>query len=167
VAVRADENRLVQILVNLLMNAADALPAESAARNRIRLTTRVEGDDAVIDVADNGPGIPPEMRSRIFEPFFTTKPVGEGTGLGLFVTRNLVGALGGTVTVGDTPSGGALFTVRLPIERGDDAAAPPPPVEQAPAAAAANFRALIIDDDPQVAELLRVSLKRQFPDCHA
>jgi PAS domain S-box-containing protein len=172
--VRADENQLVQIFVNLIINAADALPTGHAdrQRNRIRISTRLEDGWAIVEVADSGPGVPEAVRDTIFEPFFTTKPVGEGTGLGLFVTRNVVGALGGSVTIGDAPEGGALFSVRLPLDgsgepaavqgqgSGPVAVAAPPPARGNGAPA---FRALIIDDDPQVSELLRLSLEREFP----
>jgi two-component system, cell cycle sensor histidine kinase and response regulator CckA len=156
----ADENRLVQIFVNLLLNAADAMPARAPADNRIRISSRVEGANAVVEVADNGPGIMPAVRARIFEPFYTTKPVGEGTGLGLFVTRNLVDALGGSITVGDAPEGGALFSVSLPTVRPADAEEAK--VAASPRRDAGRWRVLIIDDDPQVAKLLRLSLEH---DC--
>jgi PAS domain S-box-containing protein len=159
--VHADENWLVQIFVNLILNAADAVPAERADQNRIRISTRLEGAAVVVEVADNGPGVPAGVREAIFEPFFTTKPVGEGTGLGLFVTRNLVTALGGSVTIGEAPEGGALFSVRLPVE---GAAAPAPePIRPPAPGKAACFSVLIIDDDPQVAELMRLSLQREYP----
>jgi len=161
VVVRADENRLVQIFVNLILNAADALPAGRSEQNRIRVSTRMQGDGVVVEVADNGPGVPPAMRELVFEPFFTTKPVGEGTGLGLFVTRNLVAALGGSVAVGDAPEGGALFSVRLPVERGAEVVVERTSTPSGPLTG--KFRVLIIDDDPQVSELLRLSLEREYP----
>ena len=157
VTVCGDENRLVQIFVNLLLNAADALPARSQAVNRIRISSRPEDGGVVVEVADNGPGISPDVRDRIFEPFFTTKVVGEGTGLGLFVTRNLVDAIGGTITVGEAPEGGALFSVRLPSMLSAVAS-----TEMAPAvvsAAGRRWRVLIVDDDPQVAKFLRLALE--------
>jgi CheY-like chemotaxis protein len=154
--VLADENRLVQILVNLVLNAADALPSDGAERNVISIRGRREGGWAIVEVADNGPGVPRELRDRVFDPFFTTKPVGEGTGLGLFVTRNLVEALGGSIALGDAPGGGALFTLRLPTTEAPAAAASTPaPVRRAPGARA---RVLVIDDEPQLAQLFERSL---------
>src|SRR5262249_48128080 len=77
-----DEARLGQVVLNLLLNAIAALPEDSADRNEIRLSTRSAGGQVVIEVADNGVGIPPETLKRVFEPFFTTRAVGAGTGLG-------------------------------------------------------------------------------------
>jgi CheY-like chemotaxis protein len=127
-------------------------------RNRITIGSRLEAGTAIVEVADNGPGVPVELRDRVFEPFFTTKPVGEGTGLGLFVTRNLVEALGGSVALGDAPGGGALFTIRLPA-----AAAGPASGKMPPPAAAAGRRArvLIIDDEPRLGELFRKTLRAE------
>ncbi|MCA9255549.1 MAG: HAMP domain-containing protein, partial [Phycisphaerales bacterium] len=81
--VSANEARLAQVFLNLLMNAAQALDDGRAATNEIRVRTRHRGDEIIVEVSDTGPGIPSELRQRIFDPFFTTKPVGEGVGLGL------------------------------------------------------------------------------------
>ena len=160
----ADPTRLIQIFVNLVLNAADAMPADGAERNRIVITVRVEAGDAVVEVADNGPGVPAELRGRVFDPFFTTKPVGEGTGLGLFVTRNLVEATGGSITLDEAPGGGARFTIRLPT-----VAAPIPAVivhaaSQPIAAGVAprRRRVLVIDDEPQLARIFRAALAAEF-----
>jgi two-component system cell cycle sensor histidine kinase/response regulator CckA len=157
--VLADENRLVQIFVNLVLNAADALPAGNAEGNRITLRGRLDGAHVVIEVADNGPGVPADQRARVFDPFFTTKPVGEGTGLGLFVTRNLVEALGGTITLAEAPGGGALFTLRLPVVATPVADAPPAAV---PARAAGRARVVVIEDEPQLAQLFSRSLEGAY-----
>jgi PAS domain S-box-containing protein len=151
----ADENRLVQIFVNLVLNAADALPPDGFERNRITIRSRLEGAFAVVEVADNGPGVPAELRDRVFDPFYTTKPVGEGTGLGLFVTRNLVEALGGSVALRETPGGGALFSIRLRVDAG---AAPTRTPVTVPAAPVRRARVLIIDDEPQLGQLFRKTL---------
>ena len=159
-SVHADGTRLAQIFVNLVLNAADALPPDGAARNVISVASRLEGSAAVVEVSDNGPGIPAELRDRVFDPFFTTKPVGEGTGLGLFVTRNLVEALGGTIALDEAPGGGARFTIRWPTEAPAPAPAPPP---VAPARAdAPRPRVLIVDDEPQLAQLFRASLASEY-----
>jgi CheY-like chemotaxis protein len=150
----------VQIFVNLLLNSTDALPAHSADRNLIAISTRSEGGTVAVEVADNGPGVPVGVRDRIFDPFFTTKAVGEGTGLGLFVTRNLVDSLGGAIELDDAPGGGARFTIRLPLL---SAPARPVPLEQAPAAEApARGRVVIIDDEPQLAKIFGARLAKEF-----
>ncbi|HTA19605.1 MAG TPA: ATP-binding protein [Polyangia bacterium] len=159
--VHADGTRLAQIFVNLVLNAADALPPDGAARNVISIASRLDGAMAVVEVSDNGAGVPAELRDRVFDPFFTTKPIGEGTGLGLFVTRNLVEALGGTIALADAPGGGARFTIRLPTVAAPPAPAPTPEVAPAPAARA-RARVLIVDDEPQLARLFRASLAADY-----
>jgi signal transduction histidine kinase len=109
--VLADAGPLSQVLINLLLNAAQA----SGAQGTVRLEARADGPSSVhIAVLDSGPGIPPEVRPRLFEPFFTTKPGGKGTGLGLAVSQSLVRAMGGTLEASDAPGWGSCFRVRLP-----------------------------------------------------
>lgn len=105
--------RLVQVLLNLLLNAADAAPRESG-RVVVR-ASRGAADRVRIEVEDNGPGIAAEIRDRLFEPFVTTKQVGEGTGLGLAVCRGLVEAVGGTIALEAGGEGGARFVIDLPV----------------------------------------------------
>ncbi|WP_135469599.1 ATP-binding protein [Crenalkalicoccus roseus] len=105
---------LNQVVMNILANAADAI----AGQGRIRIATRSDEEGYTIEIADSGPGIPPELRERIFEPFFTTKPPGSGTGLGLAIAYTVVRSHGGTIRVGDSPAGGACFTVTVPPRRG-------------------------------------------------
>ncbi|MGK4008613.1 HAMP domain-containing sensor histidine kinase [Sorangium sp. So ce1036] len=104
--------RLVQVLLNLLLNAADAVP-RAGGRITVR-AARGAGGGARIEVEDNGPGIAEEVRDTLFEPFITTKEVGEGTGLGLAVCRGLVEAAGGSIGVERGADGGARFVVLLP-----------------------------------------------------
>ena len=157
--VRGDPARLVQVILNLVVNAMQALPADRASTNRVSVSAADEGNAVVIEVADNGPGVHPEERERIFEPFQTTKDVGDGSGLGLFVCRSIVTAWSGTVTVDDRPGGGARFRVMLPIVR--DIAAPPLPAVVVPAPVATHFRGhvMVVDDEPPVANLLRLQLE--------
>lgn len=160
----ADETRLVQIFVNLILNAVDALPPERADENRISIRSRIEGEWAVVEVADNGPGIEPSIRDRVFDPFFTTKPVGEGTGLGLFVSRNLVQSFGGTISVDDAPGGGALFTLRFPAAAGPAprGSATGPVAMPAPTPAVRHPRVLIVDDEPRLAALFAKTLEPEY-----
>lgn len=102
-----------QVLLNLVVNASDATEALNAAT--IRLSSRCEENTAVIDVIDNGPGIPAAILSKIWDPFFTTKPAGKGTGLGLAICARIIQEHGGSIEASNIPEGGACFTVRLPI----------------------------------------------------
>jgi PAS domain S-box-containing protein len=157
--IAAHPSRLVQVVLNLVMNAMQSLPPAPAHQHEIGISTGMRGDRVVIEVADTGPGVPEMQRERIFEPFFTTKPIGEGTGLGLFVCRNIVRAYAGEVSVLDRPGGGALFRVELPIPQ--NALAPSPAgsaADLAPPALSAHV--LIIDDDPQITTALSGQLKR-------
>ena len=106
--IMADAPMLSQVFQNLVINAAQAM----GGRGRVRLTVSTSGGTCTVQVADSGPGIPPESRERIFEPFFTTKS--RGTGLGLAVARRAVEAHGGTIVATETPGGGATMTVTLP-----------------------------------------------------
>jgi two-component system, NtrC family, sensor kinase len=110
--VRCRAARVHQVIVNLLMNAIDACPPEGSVT--IRTHAEPGADGVVIEVADTGCGIAPEIRERIFDPFFTTKPVGEGTGLGLSISYGIVKEHKGTIDVQSTAGGGSCFTVRLP-----------------------------------------------------
>ncbi|MDJ0847675.1 MAG: ATP-binding protein [Myxococcota bacterium] len=107
---------LMQVFLNLLVNAGQALGEQGV----IRLVTRIEAGEAVVEVADDGAGIPAELQERIFEPFFTTKPVGEGTGLGLSISRQIVEQHGGRLSLESAPGRGTSFTIRLPTAPGDE-----------------------------------------------
>jgi PAS domain S-box-containing protein len=110
--ISADPAKLKQVVINLVMNAVQALQGDGT----VTLTTRRRGKRAVeLLVSDTGPGVPAELRDSIFNPFFTTKPEGEGTGLGLYICRNIASEHGGDITVEAPAGGGALFTVRLPV----------------------------------------------------
>lgn len=118
-AVHGDEARLGQVLLNLLLNAADAIPEGDPAAHEITVSTfstfATDGSTrAVLEVRDTGQGIAPELRERIFDPFFTAKPVGSGRGLGLAICHHIVSALGGNITVESTPGRGSVFRVSLP-----------------------------------------------------
>ena len=105
-----DRDHLTQIVVNIALNAAQAMPEGG------RLTLRAEAGDGMVRLifSDTGPGIPDEVRERIFDPFFTTKPAGQGTGLGLAICYRIVEGLGGRITCQSRPGQGATFTVTLP-----------------------------------------------------
>lgn len=107
--VRGDEARLQQVLINLFFNAADAMGGDG----KIHLRAERRGDHLALFIADDGPGVAPEHRGAIFDPFFTTKAPGEGTGLGLAVSRSIVEALGGKLALVASAEGGATFALEL------------------------------------------------------
>ena len=111
---RADPDQLVHVLANLLGNAAAALQG-SPGSPRIAVTAEARAGVLTLRVADNGPGIPPELREQVFRPFFTTKPEGAGTGVGLALCRTIALEHGGSIAAEETPGGGATLVVRLPL----------------------------------------------------
>jgi PAS domain S-box-containing protein len=153
--VLGDASQLAQVVVNLLVNAAQALPEEHTERNEIRLSSRRTADGVIIEVRDNGCGIPEELHAKIFEPFFTTKDVGVGMGLGLSISAGIVAALGGRLSVQSQVGTGSVFTVILPPSRAPAPRSTPPAQEAAPASAVPErLRVLIIDDEIALAHSL-------------
>jgi signal transduction histidine kinase len=116
-----------QIFMNLLVNALQALEQGAVASPRILLETRVEGDSAVVTIADNGPGVPDPLKQRVFDPFFTTKPRGHGTGLGLSISTDIARRHGGTLHLERSDGGGARFTCRIPLASKPTSRAPSSP----------------------------------------
>ncbi len=116
--VTSRKGQLHQILVNLVQNAADALKGRDGGL--IAISAATQGDQLVLRVADNGAGVAPRHQDKIFEPFFTTKPIGTGTGLGLYVSYNMAGKLGGSLDYADAETGGAVFTLTLPLVSAED-----------------------------------------------
>ena len=115
-ACRADEQRLGQVLLNLVINACDALESRKEPGARVRLSAHRDGNRVSVKVDDNGPGVAAEAKAHLFTAFFTTKPVGRGTGLGLSLSREYVQAFGGTLELAPSSLGGACFVVMLPPE---------------------------------------------------
>jgi PAS domain S-box-containing protein len=155
--VDGDEARLGQVFVNLLVNAAQALPEGETAANEIRLVTSTDAAGrAVVEVRDTGAGIPAAIIDRVFDPFFTTKPVGVGTGLGLSICHNNVEAMGGEITVKSEEGRGTTFRVVLPAASAAVVEAVAPPV---PRAAKACASVLVVDDEPAIGLVLRRVLR--------
>ncbi len=153
--VEGSESRLGQVFLNLLVNAAQAIPDGTPERHEIRVSSRVRQGWVEISVEDTGCGIPREVLGRIFDPFFTTKPVGTGTGLGLAICHEIVAAFGGEIGVESEVGQGSRFTVRLrpshpPAARAARASAGLP-AEPAPPPRA---RILVVDDEALVAEAI-------------
>jgi PAS domain S-box-containing protein len=148
-AVVANEAKLGQVFLNLLINAAQAIEAGKVEENEIRISTSTdERGRARVEISDTGPGIPPELRDRIFEPFFSTKRIGEGTGLGLSICRNIVQAAGGEITV--EPGRGRGATLRVVLPAAPPAARPPTPVPPTAASAGRRGRVAVVDDEPAI-----------------
>jgi PAS domain S-box-containing protein len=146
--VRGDAGRLGQVLVNLLSNAAQAIPAGRGGE--VHISVRGTSDWVKIEVRDDGDGMSPETMRRIFDPFFTSKAVGAGMGLGLSICRSIVTSLGGRLEVESTPGRGSVFRVVLPAARHEHADAP----RDEPAAAPRCGRILLVDDDVMILRAL-------------
>jgi signal transduction histidine kinase len=111
---RASRAKLHQVVLNLLVNASQALDGRAPEQCEIRVATRTDGDQAVLSVTDTGCGIPKEQQARIFDLFFTTKPPSVGTGIGLSVCAMVIQRMGGRIDVESVPGQGSTFTVRVP-----------------------------------------------------
>ncbi|MFO0758799.1 MAG: ATP-binding protein [Byssovorax sp.] len=166
-----NRQRLGQVFLNLLLNAAQAIPEGRAEEHRILV--RVEEDEAgrpVASITDDGEGIPPDLLGKIFEPFFTTKPPGVGTGLGLSICHGIITDLGGEIGVESRLGQGATFRVTLPAAgtapeprpgRAFDERSRPSPLPVAPVPPARK-RVLVIDDEPVLAQALGRALEPEF-----
>jgi len=108
--VLAVEDQIVQILLNLLLNAADACDG----RGTVRTGVRTSPDEVRISISDTGVGIPADARNRLFTPFFTTKEQGKGVGLGLFISESIARRHGGRIDIASTPGAGSTFTLCVP-----------------------------------------------------
>jgi PAS domain S-box-containing protein len=158
---RGDGTRLGQVFLNLLINAAQAIPVGHAAANRIRVSTALDQKQKiVVSIADTGCGMSPETVKRIFDPFFTTKPVGSGTGLGLSICHGIVQGLGGEIAVESTPGKGSLFRVLLPP---GEAAVEARSAEPTKPPSGRWGRILVVDDDA----MLRRAMNRMLGFRHS
>jgi CheY-like chemotaxis protein/anti-sigma regulatory factor (Ser/Thr protein kinase) len=155
--VEGSATRFEQVFVNLLVNAAQAVPDGDVAANEVKVSVFLQADRVVVEVSDTGVGIAPETLGRVFDPFFTTKPRGVGTGLGLPISRGIVTSAGGDITVESVPGRGSTFRVALPALGTEELASAPAhtPPRAAPVERA---RLLVVDDEPLVADMLRRAL---------
>ncbi|MCU0622586.1 MAG: PAS domain S-box protein [Gemmatimonadaceae bacterium] len=152
--VDGDRSEYEQVLMNLVLNARDAMPAGGT----LRVTLAADHDTATLTVRDTGKGIPAHVLPRVFEPFFSTKPAGQGTGLGLAVVYGVVSKRGGVVTAESPPGAGACFTVRVPRSARQPAA--PPSATATVPGEARRGTVLLVDDDPVVRSTTRRLLER-------
>jgi PAS domain S-box-containing protein len=166
--VSADRDQVQNILVNLLVNAMQALDG-AERRRRIHVATYADpARGLVIFIDDNGPGIAESIAGRIFDPYFTTKPQGVGTGIGLAISRGLAEAQGGELTLAVSRLGGAAFELVLPVQPADDRVADTPAGAQAPARRPTGVALgciLVVDDEPEISMLLAQALLRAGYGC--
>lgn len=156
--VRGDEIRLGQVFLNLLINAADALPDGHVADHQVTVEVETAGAGmVVVRVRDTGTGMPPHVRDRIFDPFYTTKDVGRGTGLGLSVSLGITNDLGGRIEVESAQGAGTTFSVFLPIAPQVAAPAPAPVPTTVPPTT--KCRVLVVDDEPLTARAMARQLE--------
>jgi CheY-like chemotaxis protein len=154
--VRGDPTQLHQVLLNLCINARDAMPDGGRLRISAVNDSSDESPHVVVDVEDTGAGIPQNVIDRIFDPFFTTKPIGKGTGLGLSTVLTIVKRHGGSVQVTSEPGTGTRFRILLPAQQGvaagEDAAPPDWPRGH-------GETVLVVDDEVAVREITRLTLE--------
>lgn len=157
--VGGDPAHLAHAFLNLLLNAAEAIPEGDAEQAVIRVATATDAaGNAIIEIVDSGCGIPESRVGRVFEPFYTTKPAGTGTGLGLSIARGIVAALGGELALESQVGTGTTARVVLrPAETDEAAGTGTPRPEHAP-----RPRVLVVDDEPAVRSLLRRMLRKDF-----
>ncbi len=147
----ASEVRLGQVFLNLVVNAAQAIPEGHVAANQVRVKTYAKDDSVIVEIIDTGTGMDAATRDRIFDPFFTTKEVGKGTGLGLSISHGIVTTLGGTIDVESEVGKGSTFRVSLPAMAPKPEAATSTPATSDPTP---TRRILVVDDEELVARNL-------------
>jgi len=158
--VDANESRLGQVFLNLIINAAHAIPPGRYDSNQIRITTSLDArGHVVIAIADTGSGMAPEVRARLFTPFYTTKPVGVGTGLGLAISHKIVTQFGGAIAYDTEVGKGTEFRVVLPPAGGPAPVVARTTTNRAPARR--RGRILIIDDEEKLASAIRRYLAKE------
>ena len=156
--VEANEARLGQVFLNLIVNAAQSLTEGRTEHNEIRVSTRVEGERVIVEVSDTGGGIPPAIIGRIFDAFFTTKGVGVGTGLGLAICQRIVTDMAGELTVESEMGKGTTFRVSLPVARSEERVVAPP--AEPAQVIVRRGRILVVDDEQLVINVVRRILNK-------
>ena len=161
----ANQGRLVQVFLNLLINAAQSIDEGSVDDNQIQIRVWNEEDHVLVEVQDTGCGIDPEHLSRLFDPFFTTKPAGVGSGLGLSICHSIIDSLGGSIQASSEPGKGSAMLIRLPAMAEESDRLPEP--EAKPDGDAdgpvltVRGRVLIVDDEPMVGSVIRQMLEAE------
>jgi PAS domain S-box-containing protein len=151
----ADGARLGQVFLNLLINAAHAIPEEHPEKHQVKVSLFPLGTERIrVEVADTGHGIPPALLGRIFEPFFTTKPPGVGMGLGLSISQSIVVGMQGELSVESEVGKGTTFRITLPVGSATSNLVPPTASVSVSPTRAGSARVLIVDDEPALASAL-------------
>jgi len=156
--IAVDGAQLGQVFLNLLVNAAQAIPEGAASLHEIRLRVRAEEGAVLVQIQDTGEGIPAHILDRVFDTFFTTKPPGKSMGLGLAISHSLVSHMGGTIAVESQLGRGSTFSVRFPTATPLPAAASELAPLPKPSPVPQRGRILIVDDEPQFGHTLRMLL---------
>ena len=155
----ADSHHLKQVLLNLIINAEQAMLSTNGRGTLIvRSWHDAEKDLVVIEVNDDGPGVPEDVQSKIFNPFFTTKSVGKGTGLGLTVAHALIQDHGGQIRVVSPPENGTSFYIDLPTGTSLPKPVKSPDLEEPSLTVGAGAQVLVIDDEVALAEAISAAL---------
>jgi PAS domain S-box-containing protein len=156
----ADMARLGQVFLNLLVNAAHAIPEGASNQHQLRLTLRAEEQWVLVQIQHTGEGMLPHVLDHIFDPFFTTKEAGQG--LGLAITHNLIEQMGGSISARSIPGRGSTFSIRLPVAVPSQEAppSPPPAASLEPTERAPQGRILIVDDELRFGHTLQLLLGR-------
>ncbi len=156
--VNANESRLGQVILNLIVNAAQAMSEGNADQNELRVSTRSKDDRLVIEIADTGTGIADEDLPKLFDPFFTTKGPGSGTGLGLAICHKIVAELGGLIEVESTVGKGTVFRLELPAARESATIK----VKTLRAVPARRAHVLVVDDEPAIGRAIQRTLREHL-----
>ncbi|MBK8255098.1 MAG: PAS domain S-box protein [Polyangiaceae bacterium] len=161
-AITANQGRLSQVFLNLLVNAAHAIDEGAPERNRVHIRTWQSGAEVFVSISDTGHGIAPENLPRLFDPFFTTKQKGQGSGLGLSICRDILGSHGGSIDVKSQLGKGSEFILRLPIGNSDDRPTPNPVSSRSHTYEEKKARVLVVDDEETLRATLQVLLEEHF-----
>ncbi|WP_282610091.1 ATP-binding protein [Pelagibius sp. Alg239-R121] len=155
----ADADQITQVVINLIINAGQAI-STSGTGDRVEVSSQVDelGDAIRIVIADNGPGIPENIKARIFEPFFTTKNVGDGTGIGLAFCHRIIHSHGGQIWLDQHSAQGSRFCIRLPMAKGVNEANSEETIRSDEVA---SKKALVVDDETDVAEFVAEVLQNE------
>jgi signal transduction histidine kinase len=160
--VNANDGRLAQVFLNLLLNAAHAIDEGDTENNEIRIRTWSEGKEVFAEISDTGKGIPPESLERLFDPFYTTKPIGVGSGLGLSICHKIITSYDGKIEVESNVGDGTSFVVRLPAKSKKELQNEVlEPTEGESENSAMHGRILLVDDNPALRKTLRRLLESE------